>query len=129
MLAAESLIDPQYGGGSSGGSTGGGGGTPGGRPPSNYPSNVGSGPLAGHGGGSAPAETPGQTGTDTVAQAYLAALASMGKNTTGDASPYVLMNPGAGTSSGGGIGLGTVLVLGALGLGVWWFVSRRRSAS
>lgn len=66
--------------------------------------------------------------TDTVAQAYLAALAAQTKNTAGDTSPYVVMSPGAGQDSGGGVSIVTVLVVAALGFGVWWFIKKRGGA-
>lgn len=99
---------PRNGGGSSGGS--------------------GATQIGGHtvGGSSGSGSGGTSSETETVSQAYLAALAAMGKNTSGDTSPYVIMSPGAGTGGGSSIGLGTVLIIAALGLGAWWYMKHRK---
>lgn len=65
--------------------------------------------------------------TQTVAQAYLAALAAQGQNTSGDTAPYVVI-PNQANPSGGGSSLVVVLVVAVLGFGVWWFIKRRKGA-
>lgn len=93
-----------------------------GTPTTGGVSQIGGHTLPGSGGGSEPGNV------ETVSQAYLAALAAMGKNTSGDTSPYVIMSPGAGTGSGRSIGIGTVLVVVALAAGAWWFYKHRQGA-
>jgi uncharacterized protein HemX len=64
--------------------------------------------------------------TDTVAQAYLAALSAQTKNTAGDTAPYVVIPNQADT--GGGVSIVMVLVVVALGVAAWWFIKKRGGA-